>query len=499
MSISTAIEPSAAARGVGIKTEFKDLRNGRISLLPQRVAIIGQGNTAATYATTKNETLITAAQVGAAYGFGSALHLAALQLRPANGDGIGSIPMTIYPLDDAGSSVAASGDITPSGTVTTAASYVVKINNMSSVAFVVPVSATVAAICTAMAAAVNASINLPVTATDNTTTITLTAKWTGTNTNDFAASVVGSATSGAVFTVDAIVGGLINPDVTVATAQFGDVWETMILNCLEIGDATAVAALDTFGEGRWGALTRKPLVAFTGFAPANLAAAIAVPDARKLDRTNSQLVEPGGADLPFIIAARMVARIVKRANESPAYDYGSLDATGLTAGADSAQWDFPTRDAALKAGSSTSESKDGVVNLSDTITFYHPDGDPFPAYRHVVDIVKLQNIIYNLNLIFETDAWNGAPLIPDGQATVNRDAKTPSAAKAAVAAMIDSLAAAAIISDPETAKASILSEINSQNPKRLDLVVTVQLSGNTNILSIDLDFGFFFGGVATAA
>jgi len=66
-------------------------------------------------------------------------------------------------------------------------------------------------------------------------------------------------------------------------------------------------------------------------------------------------------------------------------------------------------------------------------------------------------------------------------------------AKAEVAAMIDSLGLNAIISDPKTAKKTILADVNETNPKRLDVQVTVQLSGNTIVKSIDLNFGFFFG------
>jgi phage tail sheath gpL-like len=165
----------------------------------------------------------------------------------------------------------------------------------------------------------------------------------------------------------------------------------------------------------------------------------------------------------------------------------------LVPGTDGEQWTYVDRDQAVKAGSSTIEVKDGVINLSDTVTFYHPDGDPIPAYRFVVDIIKLQNIIFNLDLEFATDKWDGAPLIPDDQPTVNRDAKKPKTAVAAVAAILDSLGLNAIISDPETAKANTFAEIDAGNPKRLNLVTTVQLSGNTNIKSIDLEFGFFFG------
>jgi D-arabinose 5-phosphate isomerase GutQ len=77
---------------------------------------------------------------------------------------------------------------------------------------------------------------------------------------------------------------------------------------------------------------------------------------------------------------------------------------------------------------------------------------------------------------------------------VNPTAKRPKDAKAAIAVMLDSLGDNAIISDPDTAKDGTLASINSQNPKRLDITIPVQLSGNTNIRDIGLMFGFYFGG-----
>lgn len=490
--ISTAVDISAIARVVGIKTEFKDLRGGTALFLPQRIAVIGQGSTASTYSTTKAQHT-SAFSVGSAYGFGSPLHLAALQLLPLNGDGVGTIPVTFYPLDDDGSGVAAAGDITPAGSQTVAASYRAKVNNILSEEFVISVGDTVADICDAITAAINAVLEMPVIATDNTTDVGLVAKWKGTSSNDLVVSIEGSTTAGTTFAVTQPVGGLVNPDVQTALDQIGDVWETMVLSCFETSDSTILDAYSAFGEGRWGALVRKPLVVFTGANETTVASATTVSDGRKTDRTNAQLVAPGSDDLPLVIAARQLARIAVVANNNPPRDYGSQDATGLTPGDDGDQWTYADRDEALKKGSSTIEVKDGVVNISDVVTFYHPTGDPYPPYRYVVDIVKLQNIIFNLDLIFATDEWAGAPLIPDNQPTVNPDAKQPKAAKAAVAALLDSLGLNAIISDPATAKASIVAGINSQNPKRLDLNITVQLSGNTNIISADLNFGFYFG------
>jgi phage tail sheath gpL-like len=222
-------------------------------------------------------------------------------------------------------------------------------------------------------------------------------------------------------------------------------------------------------------------------------------DGRKTDRINSFLVAPGSGELPFLVAARQLARIAKLANNDPAFDYGAQRADGILPGLDADQWTYTERDEAVKKGCSTIEVLDNVINISDVVTFYHPSGDPLPAYRHAVDVVKLQNIIFNLELIFAVPAWNGAPLLPDGDPTTNPNAKTPSMAVAAVNTRLEALGLAAIISDVATAKASTTASIDSQNPKRLEVETTVQLSGNTNIVSVTLNFGFYFGAAQLVA
>jgi hypothetical protein len=214
---------------------------------------------------------------------------------------------------------------------------------------------------------------------------------------------------------------------------------------------------------------------------------------------NAQLVSPGSKDLPFVVAARQLARIARLANNNPPSDYGSQRATGLTPGSDAVQWDFLKRDQAIKAGSSTVEVKDGVVCLSDIVTMYRPTGEEPPGFRFVVDIVRLQNVVFNLALIFEQDEWDGAPLIPDHQPTSNERARKPKSAVAAVNALLDSLGLYAVISDPAAAKKKTRAAISSQNPKRLDVDIEVQLSGNTNQKATALAFGFYFGALSPAA
>lgn len=489
-----SVDASAVARVVGITTAFKKFNAGSLVNLPQHIGLVGQGNTASTYPLTKQR-VSSALEVGQTYGFGSPLHLAALELLPANGDGLGTVPLSILPLEDDGSGVAATGDIAPLGTATKVAEYVAIIGGVRSQTFVVNIGDTPTEVVAALTAAVNGTLSIPVVAVDNASTSSdFTAKWQGVSGNDISIEIEGDMTAGITFTIVDMASGAANPDVTDALDMIGDdTWITMIVNCLNLSDATALAAYETFGEGRWGTLVKKPLITVSGNPADSVSAAISIPESRKTDRINVAIPAPGSNELPFVVAARAVSRMAPLANNNPPHDYGSQNLKGVNPGADTAQWNYTQRNEAVNGGSSTTLVKDGVINMSDTVTFYHPTGDETPAYRYVVDIVRLQNIIFNLDLLFNTPEWDGAPLIPDDQPTNNPSAKKPKTAKALVATLVDNLALAALISDAPTAKESITSVINGSNPKRLDISLAVQLSGNTNIISIDLGFGFFFG------
>jgi phage tail sheath gpL-like len=494
MGISNAIAPSAVARVVGVKTTFKNLQGG-ILLLPQRIAVIGQGATAGTFLLDKKQ-VFSSFEVGLTFGFGSPLHLSSQQLFPQNNDGVGSIPVTLYPITDG--TTAATGDSIPSGTQTETKTYTVLVNEIPSELIVIPKDTTAIASIALFITAINANVDMPVIASDGTTKVDFTAKWKGESGNDLFIDIIGES-AGITFVINQPSGGAGNPDVQPALDNIANTWETLLLNCLNIEDTTNLDVYESFGEGRWLPIEPKPLIVFTGNNEADPVTAVTVSDARKNDRVNNQLVAPASKNLPLVIAARELARIVVIANSNPPTEYAGQFATGLVPGNDIDQWTGPQREFAVKAGSSTIEVTDGVIELSDTITFFHPTGDPLPAYRYVVDIVKIANVVFNVRLIFESSEWKGKVLIPDGQATTNPNARRPSTAKAALAKMIDSLALAAIISDPKTAKKTLVAAINPTNPKRLDISFTYQLSGNTNIISIDANWGFFFGAVTPIA
>lgn len=498
MAISTAIDNSQVARAVGIKTTYEARRGQNTPFLPQRVAIIGQGADASTYSTTKFQAS-NADEVGAAVGYGSPLHLVARTLFPRNGDGLGTIPATFYPLEAAGTGVAAVFDVTPVGTATAQGTFYVTVNKIRSTAFVMSVGDTVADFIAAAIPAVNAVLAQPVIASDGTTTLTLTSKWSGSSGNDIEIEIEGPTNIGLTFSVAATTPGAVNPDVDTALAQVGGVWETLFINCMEVADTATLDKFKAFGEGREGALVHMPCAAIVGLNETTVAAATAVSDARKTDFINIQIPAPSSKNLPFVIAADAVRRIAVRANNNPPRDYGSLKLDQLTAGPDGDQWDNAKRNEAVTKGSSTTVVKDGVVNMQDAITFYHPTGEEIPPYRFLVDRVRQMNITYNLALVVGKEEWDGAPLIPDFQATTNPDAISPKVVRAALKSMTAGLADDAIVSDPETINKNTLVEINSDNPKRLDIVYPAIYSGNGNIYSVDHKFSFFFGGSTVTA
>lgn len=585
------IDSSAVASVVGVDTVFQQSSGGAAKVLPQRIALIAQGSTGVVYSSVKQR-FTSAGAAGAVYGFRSPIYLALRELLPSNGDGVGTVPVTVYPLSDAAGSTAAAGDITPSGTASVAAEYRLRIGGVLGNAFVIPagsvnVNLTLAKIGNSLSSVLHVPVEvtyaysgvptaaalvgtgngtitalsvtgvalpgawtlvlntvvahggvwtltdplgnvvstavtmtpgaggatvcnvgpLQFTLTDGTTdfglgatfTITVaatkanfTAAWKGTSGNDIKIEVV-SPLSGVEFAVTAMAGGLVDPTVDSSLAQIGSIWETMVLNGLPIANTTALDTYKTYGEGRWGQTVKKPLVVFTGNVHSTVAAASAVSSARKTDRINSTLVAPGSPSLPIVVAARELARIAVVANNNPPTDYCAQSAESIIPGDDSVQWDDIQRNQAIKAGCSTIEVRDGVINIGDVVTFYAPTGEDPPAYRDVVDIVRLQNVIYNIDTIFSQKEWAAAPLIPDGQPTVNANARTPSSAKAAMASMVDKLGLAAILSDPKSSKKLITAAISSINPKRLDVDVPVWLSGNSKIKSTTLRFSFFFG------
>lgn len=485
------VSNSAISRVTGVDVSFKNFNKGSAAMLPQRLAIIGQGNDDATYSLSKYECEASAADVANKYGYGSPLHLMALQLFPKAGTSA-SFPVTIYPIQKGNSDAAATGSITATGTATAAGSGTITIGGIE-VDFSVAKGETAADLMTAIIAAINAVLEVPVTAgaiTDN--SIPLTAKWSGALGNKITLSCDYSA-PGITIAITAFANGSGVPSVTTALAGINQVWETFVLNSLGYEDSDTLDDFQTWGESRWNVLEKKPALVCTGCTDA-YSTRTAITDLRKNDYINFLVVSVGSPELPFVVAAKaLVSDIMTIADSNPPQNYkGSL--SGLAAGDDSAQENYTVRNMSVTKGSSTNIKTGSVAELNDVITMYHPDSEgKYPSKRYVVDLVKLMNVVYNVRLITESDEVRGAPLVTDATVTTNATALQPKTFKGWFATLADSLAKAAIIQEPKFTKENMSVAIDSENPKRVNTSFPVKLSGNAEVVSTDLFFGFYVG------
>jgi phage tail sheath gpL-like len=109
-------------------------------------------------------------------------------------------------------------------------------------------------------------------------------------------------------------------------------------------------------------------------------------------------------------------------------------------------------------------------------------------------VIKLQNVVFNVRLIMEADELKGAPLVTDDTVTTNPTAVAPKTIKTSFYNLADSLALKALLATSEFTKKNMTVKIDSENPKRVNVVFPVKLSGNVEISSTDVYFGFYLGG-----
>jgi phage tail sheath gpL-like len=388
-------------------------------------------------------------------------------------------------------SAPAQGAVSCDGAAKAAGEGTITIGGVSAV-FAILKDNTGAEVLSTMRAAIQKVLEMPVTVGNIVDgELPLTAKWSGATGNDIAVTV-DAEVEGLTFDVTAMAGGAVDPDVSGALEKIGQVWETFILSCFSYGDHSRLDKYQTFSQGRWSELEKKPCLVAHGCVD-DFAKRTAVTDLRKTDYANFLIQSTGSGELPFVIAAKgLVSDIMTNANANPPLGYHGL-LSGLIAGPDTAQENYTTRNNAVAKGASTNIKNGSAAELNDIITFYHPDGESLPSRRYVVDLVKLQNVVFNIRAIMEADELKGAPLLSDATPTTNPKAVQPKTIKTALINLTNSLAAYAIIQEPEFTKENMVVKISSQNPKRLDVRFPCKLSGNVEVTSTDIYFGFYLG------
>lgn len=482
---------SCISRVTGVDVSYKNFNKGAAASLPQRLAIIGQGNSGIEYSTKKFEVQGSAIDVAEKYGYGSPLHLAAMQLFPVAGESA-SFPVTIYPVAEGPEAVAATGNIGVTGEATENGNGSVYIGGIRA-DFAIRKGDNANAVMTKIKTAIDSVLEMPVTTGVVAENIPLTAKFKGTSGNMISV-IVECSTAGLVFSVQAMKDGAIDGDVDDALAKIGNVWETFVLDLFPYSDTTRLDKYENFGRQRWSAEEKKPLLVAHGCTD-DYETRTAITDARPTDYINFLVTSTGSRELPFVVAAKaMVSDIVTTADANPACGYKGL-LTGLHAGDDDVIEPYSVRNMSIQKGSSNNIKNGSVAELNDIVTFYHPENEgKYSSRRYVCDLVKLMNVVFNVRLIMEADEKKGVPLIPDEDVTTNPSAIQPKVVKTELVNLAFSLAKKAIISDAKFTKKNLSVDIDDENPKRLNVKFPVKLSGNIEVSNADIYFGFYLGG-----
>ena len=238
--------------------------------------------------------------------------------------------------------------------------------------------------------------------------------------------------TGVAAAVTGMTGGASDPDITDALDGLGtgdDANEEFFTDVVH-GYGMVAATLDKIltyvgaGDtktGLYAETVSRPFRVLTGdtvAGSAGLIAAQVIADARKTDRANGVVSVPDSESHPSEIAALTIGHMARINQTRVAQHYVDILLEGVWPGdKGSDRWtsDYDNRDTAVKGGISPTRVKSGRVFLQNVITFYRPDSVSVDSngYREMVNIAKLQNMMFSMRQLFESDKWQGIAIVSD--------------------------------------------------------------------------------------
>lgn len=504
---SDAISQDRVSRVVGYKLT-KGFFNTVGSNLPQRIAVLAEANDAnqSYLATLSGPVQITSAgQAGTLFGFGSPIHMMARILFPISGDGVGSIPVWVYPQAKAAGATTKVARLQVSGVATANVTHYIKIagrNNVDGTYYAVNVASgdTASQLLTKIQNAVNNVLGSPVSANGDSYESIFTTKWSGLSANDLTVSVdTNGNAAGLTYTVNYPQAGSGTPSLTSALNLFGNDWNTLVLSGYGL-EATSIASLMSFNgipdptnpTGRFAAIIAKPFIAICGSTADDPSS---ITDTYKNDVTIAVAPAPGSPGMPFEAAANMTYLAALQFQNSPNTDVATKyypDMPLSTTWASASMSSYTNRDIIVKKGCSTVTQNSIGWRVEDFVTTYHPDGEVPPQYRYCRNLNIDNNVHYGYHLL-ELAYVAGKSISPDSAVITVDNVIKPKEWKAVLFDYAKDLESRALSADASFMKASIVVNIGTINPDRLETFFRYKRTGFARIQSTTAQAGFYFG------
>lgn len=503
--LSDAVGLERISRVIGYKIKKGDFRTSSPNL-PQRIAVIGEANTANQSSLDLTPKEITSAQqAGQLYGFGSPLYLALRILKPVIGDGVGGVPVVVYPQGVAGGATAKVLDITPTGTATGNGTHTVRIAGRTGLEgsfYDVNIAEgdlqiTIAAKITD---AINNILGTPVIAVASATKSTATTKWSGLTAQGVAITVDTNGNSlGITYAVSQVTAGAGTPSVQAALDLFDNDWNTIVVNCY--GTVTSVmTALEVFNgiadptspTGRYAGIVMKPFIALTGSVAED---PTSITDPKLSQMTIAICPAPLSSGLSFEAAANMAVLYGKCTQNTPHLDINGQAYPDMpTPATIGSMQDYNSRDTFVKKGCSTVDLIGGAYVVQEFITTYHPVGETPPQFRYCRNLMLDFNVRYGYYLLEQLNVVDHVIANDNDVVTAEKVVK-PKIWIQVINNYADDLTKRGLIVDAAFMKASISVGIGVSNPDRLETFFRYKRSGVVRIASTTAEAGFNFGTV----
>lgn len=500
---SDAVGTERISRIVGYKIT-KGNFNESSPNLPQRIAILAEANEAnqATLDTSATE-VTSAQQAGELYGYGSPVHMIMRILRPFSGSGVGGIPTIVYAQAKASGAAAKVVEITPTGTATgngTHTIYIAGRDNVDGVFYDINIETddTTAEITAKITDAVNAVLGSPMSATDTSYESVLTSKWNGLTANDIVVSVdTGDNDLGITYAINTTQAGSGTPSISAALALFGNDWNTIVINSYGT-DTGTMTLLEQFNgipdpstpTGRYDGIIMKPFIALTGSVADDPSS---ITDARKTEVTIAICPAPASSGLQYEAAANMCRLFSRQAQDNPHLDVaGQYYPDMPTPTSIGSMASYNNRDAFVKKGCSTVNLNASKYLVQDFVTTYHPDGETPPQFRYCRNLNLDFNVRYGYYLLELINVVDHA-IAADSDTVSASSVVKPKQWLQIIQKYAEDLASRALIVEVEFMQDSILVNISTSNPDRLETFFRYKRSGFARISSTTAEAGFNFG------
>jgi phage tail sheath gpL-like len=500
---SNAVASERISKIVGYKLTKGDFRATNPNL-PQRIAVLAEANEAnQTNLDTNPWEATTAKDTGDRYGYGSPLYHIMRILRPAQGNGIGGIPVIIFPQAKASGATYKVLEVTPSGTATGNGTHTVVVAGrygIDGVSYDINIEEgdTTADITAKIEDAINNVLGCPFSATSTDYVTTLTSKWKGLTANGLSVTVdTNDNALGITYAVSSITAGSGTPSINAALDLFGNEWNTIVIN--SYGTVTAIMdALEAFNgipdpdspTGRYAGIIMKPFIALTGSVAEDPSS---ITDSREEDVTIAICPAPLSAGLPMEAAANMAVLFGRQAQDTPHLDVSGMSYPDMpTPSVIGDMSVYENRDAIVKKGCSTVDLVSGRYKIQDFVTTYHPTGENPPQFRYCRNLMLDFNVRYGYYLLEQINVVDHSIASDDDVVSVAKVIK-PKQWKQILNNYSKDLATRALIVDATFMQNSIVVSLSSSNPDRLETSFSYKRSGYVRIASTTAQAGFNFG------